>query len=96
LHANPIYRLCAACHTDVTGTAYRAEVIHPRALTPSARALYWYLVAVGWNSVEVKAAAAQSGIPDKTIYEAIRNFPDVFRLRGSCVEPNTTPPAVLP
>jgi hypothetical protein len=74
---------------------YGDGVIHPRALTPSARALYWYLVAVGWNSVEVKNAAAQSGIPDKTIYEAIRNFPDVFRLRGSCVEPNTTPPAEL-
>jgi hypothetical protein len=70
-------------------------VTHPRDLTPTARALFWYLMATGWKPVEVRTACLQSGIPDKSLYEAIRRFPETFILRGSVVEGRTTIAEVL-
>jgi hypothetical protein len=61
-------------------------------MTPSARALYWYLVATQQTTVEIPRAATESGIPTKTIYEQIRNYPDVFELRGSAVARRTRQP----
>lgn len=59
--------------------------MHPAELTPTARALYWYLLAIGVQEVEVTTAAAESGIPRSSIYEAVRRYPEVFEVRGSSV-----------
>lgn len=59
--------------------------MHPRDLTPSARALWWYLLATQQTHVELDKAVEESGIPAKTIYEQIRKYPDLFELRGSSV-----------
>ena len=54
-----------------------------RDLQPSARALYWYLRAVdGAEPRSVQEAAAESGIPAKTIYEQVRKEPDTFAILG--------------
>lgn len=60
--------------------------MHPHRMTPSARALYWYLMARSpHEAVDVRTATKESGIPVKTIYEQVRKFPQMFQLLGSSV-----------
>ena len=60
------------------------------ALTPTARSLYWYLMATQPEQ-DVGQIARRSGIPISSIYAAAAKFPTVFELRGSLIRRATLP-----
>ena len=80
----------------MAGLPYTLPVRHPdapvdvRSLTPTARALYWYLVATEAEQ-DVAQIVARSGIPVSSIYEAARRYPTVFELRGRLIRRATLP-----
>ena len=63
-----------------------------RSLTPTARALFWYLMATQPEQ-DVAHIVARSGIPVSSIYAAANRFPNVFELRGSLIRRATLPDA---
>ena len=59
-----------------------ARMTHPRGMNPDARALFWFMQYVQGAAVDIRSAAWESGVPEKSIYDAIQRYPDVFRLDG--------------
>lgn len=58
------------------------EPVHPRGLSTSAQVLYWYMHAVGARALPVARAAWDSGLAERDVYKAIRDYPDLWTLDG--------------
>lgn len=56
--------------------------VHPRGLSTSAQVLYWYMHAVAARALPVAQAAWDSGLAERDIYKAIREYPHIWTLDG--------------
>ncbi len=64
-------------------TSSRRNVsVHPRGLSTSAQVLYWYMHAVSARALPVARAAWDSGLSERDVYKAIRDYPDLWTLDG--------------